>query len=91
MTDRNRKTSAEWDEVVSSLKLKLETAKKEARKMRKLEECKEAELRRQEEIRYALAFVRFSKTITFNNSGRSFYDVIAERLAGADASDAVSL
>ena len=90
MTNSKKKSSADWDAEAEALRKKLDAARKEARRMRKLEEYKSAEIRRQEEIRQAVAFVRFSKTITYNNSDRSFYDVIAGKMEEANSSDSVS-
>ena len=81
-----RRTSADWDAEADALRKKLDNARREARKLRKLEELKQAEIQRQEEIRYALKFVEFSKSITSDRSDRSLYDVIAGKLKEAEAS-----
>lgn len=81
-----RRTSADWDAEADALRKKLDNARREARKLRKLEELKEAEIQRQEEIRYALKFTEFSKSIILNNTGITAFNMIAGKLEEAKSS-----
>lgn len=81
MMDKKKKSSADWNAEAEALRKRLDTARREARRMRKLEEYKAAEIRRQEEIRYALQFLQVSKSITINASGMTAYDVIDRKMA----------
>lgn len=75
------KTSETITAEADVLQAKLAALRKEARKMKKLEDQQKAEEKRQKDIAYALEFVEFAKQLHFQNGGDSYYDYIARKLA----------
>ena len=79
------KTSETITAEADALQAKLALLRKEARKMKKLEEQQEAEAKRQKDIAYALEFVEFAKQLHFQNGTDSYFDYIAKKLAESKA------
>ena len=76
------KTSETITAEADVLQAKLAALRKEARKLKKLEDQQKAEAKRQADIAYALEFVEFAKTVPFGDTGKTYFDVIKERMAG---------
>ena len=79
------KTSETITAEADELQKKLAGLRKEARKLKKLEEQAEADARRQKDIAYALEFVEFAKRLRFQNGNDSYFDYIARKLAESKA------
>lgn len=79
------KSSEEITAEADELQKKLAGLRKEARKLKKLEEQAEADARRQKDIAYALEFVEFAKRLRFQNGNDSYFDYIARKLAESKA------
>ena len=79
------KSSEEVTAEADELQKKLAGLRKEARKLKKLEEQAEADARRQKDIAYALEFVDFAKRLRFQNGNDSYFDYIARKLAESKA------
>ena len=79
------KSSEEITAAADELQAKLAALRKEARKMKKLEEQQAAEEKRQKDIAYALEFVEFAKRLRFQNGNDSYFDYIARKLAESKA------
>ena len=79
------KSSEEITAEADELQKKLAGLRKEARKLKKLEEQAEADARRQKDIAYALEFVEFAKRLRFQNGSDSYFDYIARKLAESKA------
>lgn len=74
------KTSADITKEADALQARLAAMRKEARKMKRLEDQKAAEAQRQEEIRFALAFVETAKGMYFRDGSRSYFDYICAKM-----------
>ena len=74
------KTSADITKEADALQARLAAMRKEARKMKQLEDQKAAEAQRQEEIRFALAFVETAKGMYFRDGSRSYFDYICAKM-----------
>lgn len=79
------KSSEEITAEADELQKKLAGLRKEARKLKKLEEQAEADARRQKDIAYSLEFVEFAKRLRFQNGNDSYFDYIARKLAESKA------
>ncbi|WP_066646975.1 hypothetical protein [Christensenella timonensis] len=79
------KSSEEITAEADELQKKLAGLRKEARKLKKLEEQAEADARRQKDIAYALEFIEFAKRLRFQNGNDSYFDYIARKLAESKA------
>ena len=82
------KTSDELNAEAKVLQEKLAAIRKEARKQKRLEDARAAEAKRQEEIRFALAFVQKAKEMHFRDSQATYYDAVSRQMNGA-SSDSV--
>ena len=74
------KTSDQLTAEADDLLKKLAELRKEARKMKKLEDQQKAEAKRQEDIEYALEFVEFAKHLRFQEGGVTFFDIISKNM-----------
>lgn len=74
------KTSADITKEADALQARLAAMRKEARRMKRLEDQKAAEAQRQEEIRFALAFVETAKGMYFRDGSRSYFDYICAKM-----------
>ena len=85
------KTSDELNAEAKVLQEKLAALRKEARKQKRLEDARAAEAKRQDEIRFALAFVQKAKEMHFRDS-TTYYDHISCQMneASSDSVDHVS-
>lgn len=79
------KSSEEITAVADELQAKLALLRKEARKMKKLEEQQAAEEQRQKDIAFALEFVEFAKRLRFQNGNDSYFEYISRKLAESKA------
>ena len=70
------RTSGDITRAADELQAKLARLRKEARRMKLLEEQREAEERRQQEIADALEFVEFTKGIYYPDSEVTVYEFI---------------
>ena len=70
------RTSGDITRAADELQAKLARLRKEARRMKKLEEQRGAEERRQQEIADALEFVEFTKGIYYSDSDVTVYEYI---------------
>ena len=81
------RTSEDITKSADELQMRLAKLRKDARRLKKLEEQQEAEERRQQEIADALEFVDFTKGIYYPDSEVTVYDyittVIEETKAGS--------
>ena len=80
------KTSAEMTAAAEELKAKLSVMRKEARKMKRLEEQQEAEAQRQADIAFALKFVEYTKTQRFQNDRLTVFEVLKRKMELTDSS-----
>ena len=80
------RTSEELTAAANELQAKLNAMRREARKMKRLEEQQEAEAKRQADIAFALDFVALAKKERFQN-GTTFYDALMQRKANAERKD----
>lgn len=83
------KTSDELSAEAKVLQEKLAALRKEARKQKRLEDARAAESKRQEEVRFALAFVQKAKKMHFRDSQTTYYDVIFRQMDEQASSDSV--
>lgn len=74
------KTSADITKEADALQARLAAMRKEARRMKRLEDQKAAEAQRQEEIQFALAFVETARGMYFRDGSRSYFDYICEKM-----------
>ena len=76
------KSSEEITAAADELQIQLAALRKEARKMKKLEEQQAKEEQRKRDAEYALEFVAFAKQLHFQSgSGDSYFDYISKKLA----------
>lgn len=79
------KTSADITKEADALQAKLAAMRKEARRMKKLENQKAAEAQRQRDIQFALEFVAMAKEMYLKDNSMSYFDYISEKLAEKQA------
>lgn len=74
------KSSNDITKEADALKARLAALRKEARRMKRLEDQKAAEINRRERISFALSFVEMAKLMHLRDSSRTYYDDICEKL-----------
>lgn len=74
------KTSADITKEADALQAKLAAMRKEARRMKQIENQKAAEVQRQQEISFALEFVETAKGMYFKDGNRTYFDYISEKM-----------
>ena len=74
------KSSKDITRDADKLALKLAKIRKEARLAKKMEDQREAEAQRQEEISDALEFVKYAKMVFYPGSEESVYDYLSHCL-----------
>lgn len=74
------KTSADITKKADALQARLAAMRKEARRMKRLEDQRAIETQRRQEIQFAFDFVEAAKELRWHNSDRTYYDCICERL-----------
>lgn len=79
------KTSADIAKEAEELQAKAAALRKEARKMKKLEDAKAAEVQRQRNIQFALDFVEFSKGMFTRDGCKTYYDIIVKNMQEKNA------
>ena len=79
------KTSADITKEADALQARLAALRKDARRMKKLEDAKAAEAQRQRDIQFALEFVQMAKEMHFKDSDRTYFDHISEKLVAKKA------
>lgn len=73
------KTSAEVFAAADEMKAKLKELRKQARRMQRLEDQREAEAQRQRDIHEALKLVELSKSLTVQD-GSTYYEILHGKL-----------
>lgn len=75
------KSNEEINADINKLQMEIKGLQKEARRMKRLEQQKEAEEKRKRDMAYAVELVEFAKNIRFREGGETYYDFLSRMLA----------